>query len=242
MPSGSGAGLSAGESSLASQGYRLEGMLQSGCKVVFVGDSITDAGRARPVGEGLFGALGSGYVLQIDAMLQTLQPELRIRCVNQGISGNTTRDLLARWQTDVLDLKPDYVSLMIGANDVWRRFDSPFQTEWSVADDEYRENLAKLIDLTLPQVKTMILMTPFFVEPAGMGSHGDAMRLAMDQCGAAVRVLAEEKGLPLVDSQAAIDRLLEHHHSSFIAWDRVHQNHIGSYAIAKAWMDSLGLD
>lgn len=49
-------------------------------------------------------------------------------------------------------------------------------------------------------------------------------------------------GLPLVDSQAAIDRLLEHHHSSFIAWDRVHQNHIGSYAIAKAWMDSLGLD
>lgn len=216
-------------------------MLQAGSKVVFVGDSITDAGRSRPVGEGLFGALGTGYVMQIDAMLQTLQPGKRIRCVNQGCSGNTTRDLLARWQTDVLDLKPDYVSLMIGANDVWRRFDSPLQSEWSVPDEEYRENLFRLIDLTHPHVKGMILMTPFFLEPARPATYGDPMREAMDRCSAAVREAAEEKRLPLVDTQAAIDRLLEHHHSAFIAWDRIHQNHVGSFAIARAWMTSLGL-
>lgn len=216
-------------------------MLQPGSKVVFAGDSITDAGRSRPVGEGLFGALGTGYVMQIDAMLQTLQPERRIRCVNQGCSGSTTRDLLARWQTDILDLKPDYVSLMIGANDVWRRFDSPLQTEWCVTDDEYRANVLSLIDLTLPHVKGMILMTPFFLEPARSIGYGDPMREAMDRCSAVIRRTAEEKRLPLVDSQAAMDRLLESHHSAFIAWDRIHQNHIGSFALARAWMTSLGL-
>ena len=60
------------------------------------------------------------------------------RVVDMGISGNTTRDLQARWQTDVLDLKPDWLSIMIGANDVWRQFDSPRQTEKHILIDEYK--------------------------------------------------------------------------------------------------------
>src|SRR5947209_545163 len=118
-----------------------------------IGDSITDCDRARPVGEGLFGAQGRGYVANVDALLGAVYPERRIRVVNMGISGNTTRDLKARWQTDVLDLSPDWLSIMIGDNDVWRQFDSPWQTEQHVYLEEYEASLNHLVEQTAGRVK-----------------------------------------------------------------------------------------
>jgi lysophospholipase L1-like esterase len=70
--------------------------LQNGQKLLFIGDSITDCDRGKPAGEGLFGALGKGYVSYVDALLQAVYPELGIRVVNKGISGNTVRDLKGR--------------------------------------------------------------------------------------------------------------------------------------------------
>jgi len=101
-------------------------------KLLMIGDSITDVGRARPIGEGRNDELGKGYVSFVDALLNSVYPQAAIRVINMGISGNTVRDLKARWQTDVLNLKPDWLSIMIGINDVWRQFDSPKQTEHHV--------------------------------------------------------------------------------------------------------------
>lgn len=84
-------------------------IFKKGQKIVFAGDSVTDDGRARPVGEGLWDALGNGYVKLIDTFFSVDYPELYLRCVNMGISGNTSRDLLKRWDTDVNALNPDYV-------------------------------------------------------------------------------------------------------------------------------------
>jgi hypothetical protein len=110
-------------------GRRADLRLQKGEKLVMIGDSITDVGRAKPIGEGRADdALGRGYVMMVDALLGAVYPERMIRVINMGVSGNTTRDLKARWQSDVLDLKPDWLSIMIGANDVWRQYDSPKQT------------------------------------------------------------------------------------------------------------------
>src|SRR5690242_13636732 len=72
-------------------------------KLVMIGDSITDVERARPIGEGRDPSLGRGYVAMVDALLGAVYPDHWIRVVNMGISGNTTRDLKNRWQTDVLD-------------------------------------------------------------------------------------------------------------------------------------------
>ena len=69
-----------------------------------IGDSITDCERARPVGEGLFDALGKGYVSFVDGLLQARYPAHGIRVVNMGLSGNSVRDLQGSWQLDVLDL------------------------------------------------------------------------------------------------------------------------------------------
>jgi len=134
-------------------------------KLVMIGDSITDVGRAQPAGEGLFDALGRGYVSLVDALLGAAYPAHGIRVVNMGTSGNTVRDLEARWQSDVLDKRPDWLSVMIGANDVWRQFDSPRQTEDHVLPDEYERTLDSLIALTRPLVKNIVLLTPFYIRP-----------------------------------------------------------------------------
>jgi lysophospholipase L1-like esterase len=67
--------------------------------------------------------LGTGYVSFVDSMLGAKLPEVPVRVLNTGISGNRVTDLEARWQSDVLDLEPDWLSVMIGINDVWRQFD-----------------------------------------------------------------------------------------------------------------------
>jgi lysophospholipase L1-like esterase len=205
-------------------------------KLVMIGDSITDAGRDRPVGEGRGDALGNGYVMMVNALVGATRPDLGIRIVNMGISGNTVRDLAERWQTDVFDLEPDYVSVMIGANDVWRQFDAPLRTELHVLIDEYERTYDQLIATTRPRVKEMILITPFYLEP----NRKDAMRATMDEYGEVVRRLAKKHGTPLVDSQAAFDEILEVVYPAAINWDRVHPDHVGSMVLARAFVNAIG--
>ena len=80
--------------------------------LLMIGDSITDCGRVRPVADSVGGDLGNGYVALIHAIFSATCPQRHIRIRNTGISGNTVRDLTARWQSDVLDLKPDWVSII----------------------------------------------------------------------------------------------------------------------------------
>lgn len=206
-------------------------------KLVFIGDSITDCERARPVGEGLFGAVGKSYVGLIEGFLGAIHPAAAIRVVNMGTSGNTVLDLKARWQTDVLELKPDWLSIMIGVNDVWRQFDLPRQTEIHVPPKVYEKTLNELVRTTRPQVQGLILMTPFYIEP----NRDDAMRARMDQYGAIVKKVAAKNRALCIDVQAAFDEVLQHMHPNAIAWDRVHPNIIGHAIIARAFLRAVGV-
>jgi lysophospholipase L1-like esterase len=205
-------------------------------KLVIIGDSITDAGRARPVGEGMFDALGRGYVAQVDALLGAVYPDYAIRVVNMGTSGHTVRDLKARWQTDVIDLKPDWVAVMVGANDVWRQFDSPQRTEQHVPLPEYEKTYGELIVTTKPLVKGLVLMTPYYIEP----NRADLMRAQMDRYGAVVKALAGRHGAVLVDTQAAFDEVLKSYYAATLAWDRVHPNAVGCMVLARAFVNAVG--
>jgi len=57
-----------------------------------------------------------------------------------------------------------------------------------------------------------------------------------------VRQVATKHKVRFVDTQAAFNRLLEHTHSAAIAWDRVHPNHVGHQALARAFLESVGFD
>src|SRR5690348_8852462 len=83
-------------------------------KLLFIGDSITDCGRATDKDQ-----LGSGYVRRVRDWLLAEDPVNCPAVINTGISGNRIVHLAKRWQRDVLDHKPDVVSIMIGINDVW---------------------------------------------------------------------------------------------------------------------------
>ena len=205
-------------------------------KILFIGDSISDYERTRPVGEGLFNAWGRSYVADVGSLLGCMYPEMHLRIVNMGISGNQCRDLEARWQTDVFDQNPDWVSVLIGINDVWRQFDSPEIKEQHVSPDDFRTCYERLIKSTLPRVKGMILMTPYFMEP----NRDDPMRRRMDEYGAITKELAEKYHLTLVDLQAGWDKLFQHMHPMNIAWDRVHPNQIGCMYIAKQFLSAIG--
>jgi lysophospholipase L1-like esterase len=200
-----------------------------------IGDSVTDCDRGRPVGEGLFGAIGNGYVNFVQGSLMAAYPESRIRVVNMGTSGNTVKDLKARWAPDVIDLKPDWLSIMIGINDVWRQFDSPLQKEIHVNLDEYRATLEELVAWTKPLLKGLVLMTPYYIEP----NRGDAMRAKMDEYGAAVKEIAKSAGAFLVDTQAAFDRILTYYHPNMFSWDRVHPNNLGHMVLAQAFLKEI---
>lgn len=210
-------------------------LIDNGQKIVFIGDSVTDDGRARPIGEGLFGALGNGYVRLIDAFFNYDYPDRLIRVVNMGISGNTSRDLLARWKTDVTDLNPDWVVLCIGFNDVWRQFDSPAMTESGVFPEEYRKNLEKIASLTTAKT---IWMTPYYLE----ANESDPMRRRMDEYGAIMKSVAKERGIPCIDLQAAFADLLQYRYPAFITWDRVHPGSVGSMVIARAFLKEIGFE
>ncbi len=202
-------------------------------KLLFIGDSITDCGRERPVGEGY--GLGDGYVGLVNALLNSTYPQEFIRVLNVGTSGNTIRDLDARWQTDVFDLKPDWLSIMIGINDVWRQFDSPTRIDWHISLDEYESTLERLVQKTRPQLTGLILMTLYFIET----NRSEPMRAMMDQYGQVVAHLAEKHGAVFVDTQAAFDDALRSVHNMSLAGDRIHPSLSGHMILARAFLDAV---
>ncbi|NOU98037.1 GDSL family lipase [Paenibacillus sp. LMG 31456] len=207
-------------------------------KLVMIGDSITDTERKRPYGEGRGDAIGKGYVAAVSALINSVYPELSMRIINMGISGNTVRNLKERWQTDVIDLQPDWVSIMIGINDVWRQYDQSVIKETHVYLEEYIRTLDELVKSTKPLVKGIILFTPFYIEP----NANDAMRKTMDEYGRAVKEIAASNQTKFIDVQEAFQPVLEHTYPAELAWDRVHPNMTGHMVLARAFLKEVGFD
>jgi lysophospholipase L1-like esterase len=210
--------------------------ISPGARLLFIGDSVTDCGRLRPVGEGSRSALGEGYVAAVDAALVPAHPARPIRIVNMGISGNTVRDLASRWDADVLALAPDWLSIMIGINDVWRQFDGRDDAA-AVPPDEFARTYEGLIVRSLPRLKRLVLLSPFYVQ----SSRTDPIRRRMDEYGGIVRGLAARHGALLVDTQAALDGALGRMDYAAIAGDRVHPTPAGHAILARAFLDSIGV-
>ena len=209
-------------------------------RIVFLGDSVTDAGSVCPIGEGLGNNAGFGYVRMVDNFLAATYPERSIRVTNAGISGDTSRKLLMRFDRDCIDLDPAWVSICVGINDIRLQFSAPTFTEQAVLPDEYESNLNTMIEKCKRKstVKGIFLLTPFYVEP----NREDALRAQVDAYVAICRRLAKKHGCILVDFQALYDDYCKFHHSSFIADDRIHPNQIGATLMAKELLRHCDFD
>lgn len=207
-------------------------------RVVFAGDSVTDMGSQNPVGEGLFDNVGRSYVRVVENLLAVYYPEIRIRVTNSGISGNTSRDLLDRFDRDVVDLKPDWVSICIGINDVWRQFDSPAIPDEQVMPEEYRQNVEEMILKVKDNVKGVFILSPYIMEPNSEDMMRDRMNLYVGICAE----LAKKHNCVFVDFQKMYEEYCKIRHSSYISWDRIHPNQVGATLMAREFLKHCDFD
>ena len=196
--------------------------IEPGQTVVFYGDSITDAGRRDdPTG------LGVGYVKLLAEQL----PKQTV--INSGISGNRAVDLQRRLTDDVLAYRPELVSIMIGINDTWRRFDSDDPTSTEAYEASYLDIVQRITD----SGAGLVLLEPF-VLPVN-DEQATAWRQDLQPRIEVVRRLADRFGAPLVPLDVELNRLAAAGSAAELAEDGVHPTDRGHAEIARMWLDAV---
>lgn len=206
--------------------------------LVMAGDSVTDCGRryeSEPAG---WGSFGDGYVNLVNAFLCSMYPENEVMVVNRGVNGNTIVDLEKRWDKDILELNPTWVTVLIGINDVWGHFSGQLEHRRTVDETTYRRLYESIVKRTIDKVNGMIILSPFMMEK----NKNDEMRQMVETYAGIAREIAEKYGLIYVDLQKRMDKFLESLSSYHISQDRVHPDIKGHMIIAKTIMDAAGAD
>ncbi|AYF97951.1 SGNH/GDSL hydrolase family protein [Protaetiibacter intestinalis] len=195
--------------------------------LLFIGDSITDAGR-RDDPDGL----GSGYVRLVAASLAARGDRRTV--LNRGIGGDRIGDLRDRWEADVLAHAPGTLSVYVGINDTWRRFDSGLVTTTADFESAYRGLLEEARVASAPR---LVLVEPFLT-PVTPEQEGWLDDLAGKR--EAVATLASEFGAAFVPLHRILTVAALHHGPAAIAADGVHPTPLGAELIAEAWEAAEG--
>ncbi len=199
--------------------------------VLFQGDSITDAGRSRSDDN----QLGSGYAALVAAWYTASHPGRRVRFLNRGISGNRVQDLRARWQSDCLDLRPNVVSILIGINDTWRRYDANDPTTAAVYAEDYRAILGAVRDLGA----RLVILEPFLLPTP---PDRLAWREDLDPKIQVARSLAREFEALYVPLDGLFAAASTRRAPELWATDGVHPAPTGHALIAQAWLEAVERD
>lgn len=198
--------------------------------ILFQGDSITDAGRLREVEHDL----GRGYAYLVSAWLNYQFPELKLRFINRGISGNRAVQLEARWERDCLALQPTVVSIYIGINDTWRKYDRNDPTTPEAFEASYRS----LLDRTRERLEARILLLEPFVLPTSEDRNN--WREDLDPKIHVVRKLAREYETILIPLDGLFAQASASAACDYWAEDGVHPTPAGHALIAEAWLRAVG--
>lgn len=197
-------------------------LVKDGNTIAFMGDSITQQGASSP----------SGYVSLVDSGLAA--NGIQINRIDAGISGHKSNQMLERLQKQVLDKKPDWMTLSCGVNDVWHGAKG-------IALDDYKKNITAIVDQCQQAgVKVMILTsTPIREEE-------NELNTKLADYNHFLRDLAQQKGLPLADlnemmwkelKNPTLPRAGKHHLTS----DGVHMNPFGDAVMAEGVLRAFGL-
>lgn len=207
-------------------------MLSPNDHVLFYGDSITDAGRNREAAPGEPGGWGGGYVYQLAARLGSDLADYNLTFSNKGISGNRIYDLESRLESDVLALRPDFVSILIGINDTWRRYDKGLVSQTAEFAASYRRILEKLSAAKIE----VVLLEPFLL-PVPDDRH--AWREDLNPKIDAIRNLAREFETVYVPLDGLFAAASARREPRFWLPDGVHPSPSGHALIAEAWLQAV---
>jgi lysophospholipase L1-like esterase len=197
--------------------------------VLFQGDSITDAGRDRENPE----HMGYGYAMLAASWFHALYPDRKVRFLNRGIGGNRARDLAARWQEDCLDLQPTWLSILIGINETWRRYDGSDPT----STEAYAATYRSLLERATANRETKLILCEPFVLP--VPADRESWRVDLDPKIAVVRKLAREFGALYVPFDGLFAQATTRREAAFWAADGVHPTNAGHALMAQAWLRTV---
>jgi len=200
-------------------------------RILFTGDSITDCDRLRE--NSLH--LGFGYVSFAAARLQARLASPKLQILNRGLSGDRIGNLLGRVQPDLLDLQPTVVSILLGINDTWRRYDRNEETTAEVFENGYRILLGKIRQQLTARI---ILLEPFLLHTS---EDRYAWREDLNPKIDVVRKLAIEFGTDLLPLDSIFAKAATRAPAAFWAYDGVHPTAAGHALIADAWLSQVGL-
>lgn len=197
--------------------------------IVFQGDSVTDCLRSTADDS----YLGNGYANLVAANLQAKYPELNLTIYNRGVSGNRIYDVENRWEEDCIQLSPTVVSILIGINDTWRRFDSGILSPIT----DYQASYKRIIEKTLTQTKaSLVLMDPFVLP---YPEDRIAWRQDLEERIFVVRNLAKEYNAIYIPLDGLFAAATVGSDYSYWCIDGVHPTLAGHGLIAKAWLDII---
>ncbi|MCH8475816.1 MAG: SGNH/GDSL hydrolase family protein [Opitutales bacterium] len=203
--------------------------------LLFQGDSITDVGRSRQDTESHSPfALGAGYAKIVAARLQFEAPQKRWRIFNRGVSGNRVVDLYARTESDILSLKPDILSILIGVNDTGARFFSNNGISVPKYEKIYRLLLTE-IKAHLPGIR-LLLGEPFVLENERIT---DEWFTEIAQRQEVVHRLAAEFEATVIPFGEAFQKALDRAPADYWSADGVHPTAAGHYLMAETWWKSF---
>lgn len=199
-------------------------------KILFQGDSVTDAGRDRSDPSDM----GNGYPRYASAMIQDSFSDTEFEFVNLGISGNRTEHLVERLESDLIEIDPDIVSILVGVNDVWHHYAFEYV---ETTDEQFETNYRTVLDAVKSRTNARILMIqPFLLETVDPGKQELYEELARKQ--AIVKKLADEYAdayLPLDEVLHAMDE----EEPAYYAADGVHPTPDGACCIGEAYLGAI---
>jgi len=205
-------------------------LLQPHDRVLLTGDSVTEWGRDRSDPT----SLGHGYAFIVAALAGARRPDLDLTFLNRGVSGDTAALLRARWADDGLALAPTVVSIMIGVNDTWRRFDAGRST----STESYEADLRAVLDSARDDLGARLVLIEPFLVPVNEDQHG--WRPDLDPRIGVVRRVAAEYRAVLVPADGLFAAAAVRTSPEMWAPDGVHPTPAGHGLLAQAWLDAVG--
>ncbi|WP_116199554.1 SGNH/GDSL hydrolase family protein [Amycolatopsis circi] len=212
--------------------------LRPGSTVLFTGDSITDCQRNESED-----GLGFGYPLRIAGEWGLRHPKRPVTWLNSAIADNKVMDLESRWQTDVLDARPDVVSILVGINDVgWHSYDPD---GYVITAEDYAAGYDRLLAPLAESGAELILIEPFLLPISGDIEVGDMhlgvaerkkWRVDLDPKIQAVRELARKYSAHLLAADGMFAELSATTGPEYWAADGVHPTPAGHAALTAAWL------
>lgn len=189
-------------------------------KIAFLGDSITQQGAGGP----------SGYVRLVISGLEA--NGIKAEAIPAGIGGHKSNDMLARVDKDVIDKKPNWMTLSCGVNDVWHG-------ERGVPLDQYKTNITQIVEKAQAAGIKPVLLTSTMIGEDQPNANNQKLTAYNEF----LKALAVEKNLPIADLNAMMqEQVKTPHKGNLLTGDGVHMNPLGNQMMAVGVLKAFGLN